>query len=613
MLNHLAEDAALPSEINLWPTIQVRLAMEKQFSQIREPKMNANIEKTKRYRLGAIGVLTLILVFGIILALPQGQAWAQSLLQFFIPTKDQITLPTPIPVNLVDVTPGASQPTLEPTASWHLAFSAVCGEFSSPQCSIEKIRQMVKFSVKGISNLPKGMLFIGATGGPEGIALVYHRSEPNSTIILMQSPVSSPDQKAIPVGSSAAVEQVTIGNITGEYVKGSYFHFAGDPVAKWDPNADAQSLRWEENGTLYNLSMTGSIDFSEYTLDKNGLVRLAVALTNEVSTATSPSFEDPKSVAEVGEEAGYKIIEPSWMPEGYRFDRAEYFPDRKIVCLEYHHPADQSMRSSFDRPSPSLSIAESVSAPLPDVNELIVSGLRPDQVLLETASLAVGGAVDGHGLYAYGSLDVSKICNIPSFQSQVLFVQVRGLNIAIFAQTEGPVGSERNWLTRQEMVKLAESMTGVRTIAPDQLDPEFITSLEDAKKLVSFPLKFPTKLPDGMNFYYAKVSKDGNTEVAIIKYSDGNQMISFIQTKGSADTLETLLKKDPEVYRQVNVHSLPAIITQGYFNQNGWKEMANGGDGGASVTWFENGIKYSVSGFNAFPTQVWLEIAEGVQ
>jgi hypothetical protein len=260
-----------------------------------------------------------------------------------------------------------------------------------------------------------------------------------------------------------------------------------------------------------------------------------------------------------------------------------------------------------------LTIAESVTGSLPAPEDLVVDGLRPDQVFVEKAELRVGGALNEKGLYAYGSLNTGKICNSQSFQNQVLFIQAEGLSIAIISQKEGPIGSPRNWLTRQEMVRLAESITGVHTVAENQPDLEFLTSIQDIKNLASFPLKLPTKLPEGMNFTYGQVTTEGAAEKVILHYSDGKLDISIRLVKDCTDTLDMILQNNPEAYRQITIHNQPALISQGYWNENGWKELPNGGDGGASVTWFEDGIKYSVSGFNAYPSQVWIEIAESIE
>ncbi len=609
MLIHLAEEAALPNEIDLWPTIQVCLAEENIFSKQRKPEMNVNHTHKKRFRALAATMLTLLLVLGALFGLPQSRVWAQNILQFFIHSTNQIVLPTPIPINLVIVTPGVAQSTLTPAFVFQPASYDTCGNLPAPRCSIDQVSKLVDYPVKSFATLPEGMVFIGAIGGEEGITSVYRRANPENIILLMQSRQSTADNQLIPVGSSALIEQVQIGGVAGEYVKGTYFYYGGDRVANWDPKADTQSLRWQVEDMVFAITAYGSNG-----PDKTDLVNLASGLTDKsVSQANKPTQTSPKSTADIEKEAGFHIIEPKWLPGGYQFARFTYLAERKIVCLIYSHPSDIPIGDPFAAPSPTLSIAESAQSPLPNPEDLIVPGLKLGQALLEKADLQVGGARENTGYYAYGSLDTTNVCGGGN-QNQMLEVQIQGLNLAILAEKSSPFSeTTNNKLTQQKMVKIAESISGVHNVAESQKDTELLTSIKDVKDLVGFPIKFPTQLPKGMNFISGQIKKDGLNQMATLNYGDGNQVIVVSQTKGSQETLDTITQKDPLVYRRVTIHNQPAVLSQGYWADNKWKELPNGGDGGASVTWFEDGIKYSVGGFNAYSNKIWLEIAESLK
>lgn len=609
MLTHLAQDAALPEEIELWPSIQTRLAAGNQRSQQGKRSMQTNPVRKPSYSAIFVGALTILLAAGLLFGLPQGRAWAQSLWRFFANTSDQIVLPTQPAIRLVQ--PGTA-PTSTPRPSWRPKFYAFCGDIAAPRCSIAQIQAMVEFPVKGIADLPEGMQFIGATGGTEGIYLSYRGKDPAVNLLLLQGP-SQPDDQPMPVGASAVVESVQIGAVSGEYVKGAFFHEGGDPVSQWQTNANTQSLRWEAEGIRYTLWMSGSPDSPQGALDQASLVHLANSLTGEIALLpTQPVVEAPKTAAQVAQEAGFSLLEPAWLPQGFWFDRAIYLPEMRRVCLLYAHLSDVVLYDAPNRPAPSLSIAMSVDL-LPEVTTLIAEGLRPDQVLLEQAALTIHGAKLEQGQFTYGSLKAGQLCEIQSLQNQLLAFQTGDMNIAIIAQAEGPMGGGKNWLTRQEMVQIAESMTGEQSVEQHLPDSEHLTSLADAEQLAGFPLKQPALLPEGMAFTYAQVEQKDAVTVAVLHYSDGNQEISVRQVKGSAETLENLSKDQPEAYQPVTVHGQPALLSQGFVNENGWKALPNGRDGAASVVWFEDGILYSVGGFNAYPSQVWLEIAESVK
>lgn len=614
ILTHLAQEAVRPSEIDLWPILQAKLTTKSNFQHRKEPNLKSISLLSNRKRVAFISALTLLAVLGMIFILPQGWAWAKNFIRFFLPTKDQIAIPTQNSVNLVEITPGVMQPTLTPASSWKPAFAETCGELFAPRCSVEQIQQLVSFQVKSIAVVPAGLQFIGATGGPEGVTLIYQRNDPYSIISLTQSPMLTEENQTVLVGSSAVVEEILINSVDGEYVKGGYFHLGGDTETHWDPSAELQSLRWEENGILYTITLTGSNDFTPQMLDKIGLTNLATSLTDQVTPiANELDVVEMKSISEAEQEAGFEVIEPSWIPEGYLFKYASYIDESKTICLVYFHPSDIAMGSFSNPPTPSLTIAESKKEVLPLPEDLTMQGLDQDQVFLETADVRVGGTRDEKGLYVYGSLDPSKICGIQSFQNQVLMTQLEGLNVSIIAQKEGPIGVNRNWLTQQEMVRLAESITGVSTIDENQLDPEFLTSIEDIRQMAGIPLKFPTKLPEGMNFTYGQVLIEETIRKVILNYSNDNQNITLRLINGSYETLTAALKRNPDAYRQTTIHNQLALISQGYWNDNNWVNLPNGGDGNASVIWIEDEVMYSISGFNAYPSQVWIEIAESVK
>lgn len=614
ILTHIAQDAVHPGEINLWPALKAKLTTKNKLLQDKEPKVNVSSFLSNRMRVAFISALTLLIVLGMIFVLPQGLTWAKNILRFFIPTKDQIAVPTEYSVDLVEITPGVKQPTLIPASSWKPEFVESCGDLFEARCSIEQIQELVSFQVKSIAVVPEGMQFIGATGGSEGVTLIYQRNDPYTIILLMQSPAMTEDEQPVPVGSSAVVEEILINSVPGEYVKGGYFHFGGDTETQWDPSAEMQSLRWEENGMLYTISLTGSYDFEPQMLDKVGLANLAASLTDQVTPISSElNVVHMKSISEAEQKAGFDIIEPSWIPEGYLFEYVSYLDESKTVCLVYRHPSDLGIGSSFNSPAPSLTIAESTTDVLPLPEDLTIKDLEQDKVFLETADVRVGGTRDEKGLYVYGSIDPGKICGIQSFQNQVLLTQLEGLNISIIAQKEGSLGETRNWLTQQELVRLAESITGISTIDENQLDPEFLTSIEEIKQVAGFPLKFPTKLPEGMNFHYGQVLIEETGRKVILNYSNGDQNISIRLMKGSIESLEAVLQLNPDAFRQITIHNQTALISQGYWNENEWVDLPNGGDGNASIIWTEDGIKYSVSGFNAYPSQMWIEIAESVK
>ena len=128
-----------------------------------------NTTQPRRISRAAFVTLMIVVLLALALITPQGRAFAQSILQFFVRSEsDAIPVPTSEPVNWVDLTPGVPPATKTPLPAMAI-FANECGDFGSPTCTVEQIRSKVDFTVKEPANIPEGLYFIGATGGPDSI------------------------------------------------------------------------------------------------------------------------------------------------------------------------------------------------------------------------------------------------------------------------------------------------------------------------------------------------------------------------------------------------------------------------------------------------------------
>jgi hypothetical protein len=300
-------------------------------------------------RLGLSGALVVALAAGFLFT-PQGRAWAQKALQFFIPGgSDAFTVAT---MRWVDQTPGEAAPTLTPWIAPRPAFFSDCGDFSAPRCSFARIRSKVNFSVKQLGVIPESFFFTGATGGPEKVELFYDTKDHSGFLTITEEPwTGSPEQTSLEVGASAVVETVRIGGVTGEYVQGGYVAKAsGDSSPVWDGSIDAQTLQWVDEGVFYLMTSDGPA----FPMDRDAFTALAESLTTEEvaaaltpvpATATpEPTFDFhlyfPLTLAQVESQAGFNILKPTKLPEFLSFLGTSYDGEHKVAKLFY--PIDQN-------------------------------------------------------------------------------------------------------------------------------------------------------------------------------------------------------------------------------------------------------------------------------
>jgi len=353
LIKDLTEQKAPAAQIDLWPAIQAHLP-------VREPEpLRGTTMKTQSqsqfWRSKPAYVLLAVIAIGaIVFAFPQGRAMGQAVLRFFQPGESNL-MPgvTVTPVQWVEQAPGVAAATRTPQPPQPTppgqAFETTCGSYQAPRCSIEDIRGMVDFPVFALPSLPEGMIFVGATGGPDQVHLFYSTSNQTGNLILWQEPRNDEESRQTwQVGADAVIEQVQVGAVTGEYVKGSYDGNANPPV--WNADLNVQVLRWVNQGVLINLQMLGT----EPRLGRDDLAALAATLTDspnavtelpadepvveETATATEERIDmTPLTYAEVEEQADFPIQSPAQLPEFLVFDGASYDPATQTVILAYHY------------------------------------------------------------------------------------------------------------------------------------------------------------------------------------------------------------------------------------------------------------------------------------
>jgi hypothetical protein len=285
---------------------------------------------SRRTSKAALSIATVIALLAIALITPQGRAFAQNLLHLFIRANgNTIPVPTPQPMNWVEVTPGILQRTMTPmpTLTPLVAFAGDCGTFPIMSCSVEQIRSKVDFEVKEPASIPAGMYFTGATGGPDAVYLRYeYENNSGGLFVAEERWTGTPDQGNPRVGASAVIEEVQVGNLDGEYFKGSFVQDGNsrDSVATWDPDETMETLRWVDGEVSYTLEYSYT---DQSPLEKDGLAAIAESMTTEpvaelalpaTPAATATVYVNPDlmalKIALAERQAGFTLRLPPRLP-----------------------------------------------------------------------------------------------------------------------------------------------------------------------------------------------------------------------------------------------------------------------------------------------------------
>lgn len=540
----------------------------------------------------ALALAAALLAVTLVAATPQGRALAQSVLRFF--TRLQ----------------GDTQEIASEGAPARLPFQDVCGSVLFPRCSVAQVREMVGFPVLELGRAPQDMSFVGASGGPERVFLLYRGIR--GSVLLAESPVESDDAADWEVGAGASVESVIIRGVAGEYVQGAWGGVGEveDASVAWDEWPAAQTLRWEENAIRYTISFRASKSGNGPVFGRDDLVGFAVGLTSE-TVASLPASAPSSSIEEVAAQAGFGVTQPAWLPAGYTFDHATYSTEHRAACLYYHYLDLEGW--------PLLTIAETDAGGLPALADLQTVALfngQPVQVAVDQQTVAVGGAAGGQGLLAITGVDTSTLCGGEAQHANMsLFWEAGGRGFVLFASIDQYDG--RGFLTPLEMQRVAESLTGVSTIPAGTVDPGRLPSLEAAETLAGFDLRSPSRVPDGFAFAYAAYRVDDAPEVVLLYLAPTRDSIGrshgyvLSQTTGSPNTLEEVALGGG--YEWISVHGEPAV-----YRQMCWDETAEGLDANCylELSWFEAGIRFDV--FANLPgaevsREALLDMAESMQ
>lgn len=214
-----------------------------------------------RRRFISAASLVVLLLALFIVASPQGRAFAQQVLSFFV-RADQDRYP----LQAWQLTPQTP-----PSAEW----------ISPSQLSIQDAEARAGFEVIRLVDVPSGMKLIGILYDEKyhTVAQGFAYEDLYIELSLWQQPleyyqscgdISNYCDNLLGsnyVGASAYVETVQIGELTGEYLEGTWNLTDHGPV--WEPTPFVKFLRWQTEDMTFELA--AGIEFT-----KDELIALAV-------------------------------------------------------------------------------------------------------------------------------------------------------------------------------------------------------------------------------------------------------------------------------------------------------------------------------------------------
>ena len=262
ILQNALEDEAPSLQINLLPAVRSLLAAGKQASHQQGERMAQVRTKKLAYSLFAIAA-----ILAIVLATPQGRAFAQSVLQLFTRTNSNTFDLEPSQIAAIETVRIASETAqVESTAI-----------SPSPFISVAEAEAQVGFDVIELPSVPPGLKYLGARLYGNVVSIEYEALGSGGNLSITQSQDGFYQSSWGDVPADIIITPVKIGNVNGEFVKGTFVLYPNETVATWNPDASIWRLRWIKDGIWFEITKFGNVKSIEY-LDQDGMIELAKSL-----------------------------------------------------------------------------------------------------------------------------------------------------------------------------------------------------------------------------------------------------------------------------------------------------------------------------------------------
>jgi hypothetical protein len=256
IIQDAVEDKIPSSQIDLWQTVKASL-VEKQYQQ----GVKMNTIKSRRVLRLAFTTLTVAILLALTFLTPQGRAFAQNILQFFV-RADQDRYPL---------------------QAWQMTPPVQTSTESPFKYSVQEAETLAGYDVLSPVEIPFDRVFVGASYDEKYhiVAQAFGQSADSLEFSLWQQPleyyqpcgdISQPCDNMLGsnlAGASADIQTVQIGDLTGEYVEGVWNLTDNGPV--WEPTPFLKTLRWKNDTMIFEL--VGGIDQT-----RDDLVKLAESI-----------------------------------------------------------------------------------------------------------------------------------------------------------------------------------------------------------------------------------------------------------------------------------------------------------------------------------------------
>ncbi|PKN90685.1 MAG: hypothetical protein CVU44_22490 [Chloroflexi bacterium HGW-Chloroflexi-6] len=314
ILTDLAEHAKPAAQIDLWPTLKENLATSDGQPNKGKPIMNPNPVLSR----AALAALALILVFAILLASPQGQAFAQELLKYFTTTSQKWLpawpMPAPVPTYALEVE-AVPQPSSLDMPDCGPVISPISSTFL---CQLNDAQSKLGFIIKSFPAEYVDATFHVMEIDLENKAIRLSFLGEDASYSIAQGLGDFPVETMGYAVHQDAIQLTQVGKYPAEYAAGSFI-FSEDTSMTWDPTSPRYQLRWKEAGYWYSVGMSlYGLSPQSIGLTPAGVKEKMIMIAeNLVTLEQGPDRLTAGRQPSIKDRAGFNVKEPGLLPKNF--------------------------------------------------------------------------------------------------------------------------------------------------------------------------------------------------------------------------------------------------------------------------------------------------------
>lgn len=248
--------------------------------------------------------------------------------------------------------------------------------------------------------------------------------------------------------------------------------------------------------------------------------------------------------------AGFDLRVPADLPPGYRLDNVIFDPKTREVAQIYSfHPYSAGEQFFLHQ---RLSLNEELIGPSAGVNQFFIGDILVEYVTGSWLDDSSGETETWHSDSIFHTFRWQE--GKTFFALEILF-------------DESDTWSPAYW-TQDSMQAMLELAIGARSEFPEQINLNYLTSLEQAEAVAGFSLLAPTRLPENFIFSRAVYEPEAKKVVLFYQPDDGSRASSGVRlliTEKQVDDQPTLdwSGMPQEAVEDLSVNGAPAVFIRG--------------------------------------------------